>query len=209
MLSKLAGIAVVALSAGLLLAAPAAAGTKTVKGTCNGTAEGVGIGADFSFNGSDFTTSLNTISETATFPTDPSLNGSYTGQSVQDISADTTNHCSFTGAFGEPEGATASHSSATLGPLLGDAEAFNGPDGSASFEFGQTATGCIDLTDGALTFTGTNKLYGGPTGPLKNATGTKTFTIVGLTLAAPASPGYGYFQWGQFKCKVTWYIPSD
>lgn len=209
MQSKLVGIAVAALSVGLLLATPAAqAKTKTVKGTCNSVGEAVSIGSSFSFDGVTVNdASLNTFSGSCNFPTDPSLNGALTGQGVSEYSTDISKSCSFTGAFGEHEPESTTDVTGTL-TLVGSASASNGADGSA-FSFGETGTGCIDLNDGDFTVTETDFLIGGPTGPLKNATGTQTYTNVGFTLApTPTAKSFGFFQWGKVKKdKVSWQIP--
>jgi hypothetical protein len=209
MQSKLVGIAVAALSVCLLLATPAAqAKTKTVKGTCNTVGEAVSIGSSFSFDGVTVNNaSLSTFSGSCNFPTDPNLDGSLTGQSVSEYSTDIGKPCSFTGVFGEPEPASPSDVTGTL-TLVGLASASNGAEGSA-FAFGETGTGCVDDTDGAFTVTETDALLGGPTGPLKNATGTQTYTDVGFTLApAPTAKSFGFFQWGRVKKdKVSWQIP--
>ncbi len=208
MQSKLVGIAVAALSVCLLLATPAAqAKTKTVNGTCNTVGEAVSIGSSFSFDGVKVNNAtLSTFSGSCNFPTDPSLDGSLTGQSVSEYSIDIST-CSFTGVFGEHEPATGTDVTGTL-TLVGSAGASNGADGSA-FSFGETGTGCIDETDGAFTVTETDFLTGGPTGPLKGATGTQTYTNVGFTLApAPTAGSFGFFQWGKVKKdKVSWQIP--
>jgi hypothetical protein len=40
----------------------------------------------------------------------------------------------------------------------------------------------------------------------RQSTGTRTYTTVGVTLSAPTTPGYGFFQWfkstGNFSEKV-------
>ena len=209
MLSKLVGIAVAALSVGLLLATPAAqARTRTVNGTCNTVGEAVSIGGSLSFDGSTVNiATLSTFSGSCNFPTDPDLDGSLTGQSVSEYSTDISKPCSFTGVFGEHEPATSTDVTGTL-TLVGSAGASNGANGSA-FSFGETGTGCVDDTDGAFTVTETDALLGGPTGPLKNATGTQTYTNVGFTLApAPTAKSFGFFEWGRVKKdKVSWQIP--
>jgi hypothetical protein len=212
MLSKLAGItAVLTLWAGLLLATPAAQAapqTKTVKGTFKLSGQGVSIGSSFSFDGvTANNASLNTFSGNNNFPTEPSLNGPFTGQNVAEYSTDITKPCTFTGVFGEPEPSSNTDVTGTL-TLVGFAGASNGALGS-SFAFGQTALGCIDDTDGAFAITQTDSLIGGPTGALKNATGTESYTGVGFTLAPSGAAGsFGFFDWFTIKKgKVTWQIP--
>ena len=163
MLSKLAGIAIVALSVGLLLATPAAqAKTKTVKGTFNVRGESATIFSSFSFDGSKVNDAfLSTFSSTVTFPKDLGLNDSATGQIVSEYSVDISAPCSFTGVFGEHEPAKGSDVTATL-TLVGFAGAVNGTETGSTFAMAKTATGCEDLTNGTFTITQTDSLFGGP-----------------------------------------------
>jgi hypothetical protein len=115
---------------------------------------------------------------------------------VSEYSTDTSKPCAFTGVFGEPEPSSPSDVTGTL-TLVGSASASNGAGGSA-FAFGETGTGCVDDMDGAFTVTETDAFLGGPTGPLKNATGTQTYTDVGFTLApTPTAKSFGFFPVGQ------------
>jgi hypothetical protein len=211
MLSKLTGIAVLAFSASLLLATSAvqAAKTKIVKGTFSNKGEAVSIGSSFSFDGVTVNdASLVSYSGSASFAADPSLNESFTGQAVAEYNTDTSIPCTFIGVFGESEPAKNTDVTGTL-TLVGYAFASNGSNGSTLFGLGQTATGCIDVTDGAYSLVQTDEFKGGPTGPLKNAIGTQTYTNVGLGLAPSGAAGsFGFFQWGMAKRgKITLQIP--
>ena len=195
MISRLTGIAIVAISLGAL-APTADAGT--FKGTFHARSTAVSIGS-VSFDGSSvWTAALGTGSGASVFPTNPSLGGAYSFQGVNEVSTGAT-PCNFTGVFGEAE-------SGVNIDLVGSVTASNGPLGS-TFYAGTSGTGCLSFATGAFTFTETDALFAG-TGVYKGATGHATFTEVGFDLGPPAATGsFGFFDWARSSGKITVILP--
>jgi hypothetical protein len=197
MLSKSAGIAVLTLSAGLLLATAAQAETFKCRSTNTGTA--VSIGGSFSFDGS--TTSiaaLNTFAGHTECKDKESLSGDFHGQGVNEYNIGTT-PCSFTGIFGESENGLDT-------TLVGIVYAIDGPNGS-TFYSGKTESGCFSPTTGAFRATETDQLFAG-TGVFKGATGTTTYTVRGFVLGPPPATGaLGFFEWFRIKGTSTITLP--
>lgn len=107
---------------------------------------------------------------------------------------DITTPCTFKGLFGNTENGNKL-------ALVGLASAFDasgGPLFGATFSVGKTATGCFSLTTGDFSMAETDTFTDG-TGGNRNATGSATYTAVGVTLGAPTAPGYGSFSWFRVK----------
>ena len=101
MLSTSTGVAVLTLSAGLLLATVAEA--KTIKCTVTNRGTAVSIAGTFSFDGSTTSiTALNTFAGSIECEHKHSFSGDFHGQGVNEYSTGTT-PCKFTGIFGESE----------------------------------------------------------------------------------------------------------
>jgi hypothetical protein len=197
MLSRLMGIAVLALSIGSFLVQTADAGT--FKGTFSSKCTDVSINGLLSFDGSTTSSeSLATCSINSIFPTKPILGGPSDLQGVTEFSVVGAS-CTFTGVFGEAEtGVTTS--------AVGALYAQNGLLGSL-FYSNTLGTGCLSLTTGAFTFTETNAIFAG-TGVFKGATGTGSFTLKGFTLGpAPATGAFGFFQWARGNGKINVHLP--
>jgi len=195
MLSRLAGITLLVVSAGWLLAIPAAQAT-TFRGTFITSGEQVGVFSDFSFDGS-----TTNAAELFTGWSTDSLGDAGPTQSVSEYLFDASTSCSFTGFSGVVEtggalsfvgAAGASHS--ISGPLHGD-----------TFAKGESGSGCYNPVTGDFAGTETDLIVGG-TGGNRKATGSSTYAFIGVALSFPISPGYGVFQWsrstGTFKEKV-------
>ena len=197
MLSKSAVIAVLTLSAGLLLATAAQAKTFTCTATDRGTA--VSIGGSFSFDGSKTSiAALNTFAGHSECKHKESLGGDFHGQGVNEYIVGTT-PCSFTGPFGENENGLDTK-------LVGIAYAIDGAKGSA-FYVGKSESGCFSPSTGAFFATETDQLFAG-TGVFAGATGTTTYTVVGFVLGPPPAPGaLGFFEWFQVKGTLTVTLP--
>jgi hypothetical protein len=185
MLSKSAGIAVLTLSAGLLLATVAQAKTFKCTATNRGTA--VSIGGSFSFDGSKTSiAALNTFAGHSECKHKPSLSGDFHGQGVNEYNIGTI-PCTFTGLFGESETGLDT-------TLVGIAYAIDQPNGS-TFYVGKSESGCFSPSTGAFSATETDELFAG-TGVFAGATGTTTYTVVGFVLGPPPATGaLGFFEW--------------
>jgi hypothetical protein len=197
MLSKSAGIAVLTLSACLLLATAAQANTIKCTATNRGTA--VSIGGSFSFDGS--TTSiaaLNTFAGHSECEENDSLSGDFHGQGVNEYNIGTT-PCSFTGVFGESENGLDT-------TLVGIVYAIDQENGSA-FWTGKSESGCFSPSTGAFSATETDELFAG-TGVFAGVTGTTTYTVIGFVLGPAAATGaLGFFEWFQIKGTNTLTLP--
>ncbi len=197
MSSKSAGIAVLTLSVGLLLATAAQAKTFRCTATNRGTA--VGIGGSFSFDGS--TTSiaaLNTFAGNIECKHKHSLSGDFHGQGVNQYNTGTT-PCTFTGLFGETENGLDT-------TLVGIVYAIDQQNGS-TFWSGKSESGCFSASTGAFSATETDELFAG-TGVFAGATGTTTYTVVGFVLGPPPATGAsGFFEWFQIKGTETLTLP--
>jgi hypothetical protein len=197
MLSRLAGIAVLALSLGLFLVPTADAGT--FKGTFSSKCTDVSIDGLLSFDGSSTSAeALVTCSINSIFPTKPILGGASDLHGVTEFSVGVT-PCNFVGVFGEAEnGVTTS--------VVGALYVQDGLSGSL-FYSNTSANGCLSLTTGAYTLTETNAIFAG-IGTFKGATGTGSFTLKGFTLGpAPAAGAFGFFQWAKGNGKITVHLP--
>ena len=86
----------------------------------------------------------------------------------------------------------------TLVGAAGAGHSFGGPLFGDTFFVGSTGTGCFSETTGDFAGTETDLFVGG-TGANKNATGSDTYTFVGVTLAPSAPKSYGFFQWSEAK----------
>jgi hypothetical protein len=197
MLSKSAGIAVLTLSAGLLLATAAQA--KTFKCTATDRGTTVSIGGSFSFDGSTTSTAaLSTFAGHSECKHKESLGGDFHGQAVNEYIIGTT-PCSFTGPFGESENGLDTK-------LVGLASAIDGAKGSA-FYVGKSESGCFSASTGAFFATETDELFAG-TGVFAGATGTTTYTVSGFVLGPPPATGaLGFFEWFQIKGTSTVTLP--
>ena len=197
MRAKSAGIAVLTLSAGLLLATAAQAKTFKCRSTNRGTA--VSIGGSFSFDGS--TTSiaaLNTFAGHTECKHKDSFSGDFHGQGVNEYSIGTT-PCSFTGVFGESENGLDT-------TLVGIVYAIDQEKGS-TFWTGKSESGCFSSSTGAFFATETDELFAG-TGIFAGATGTTTYTVSGFVLGPPPATGaLGFFEWFQIKGTNTLTLP--
>jgi hypothetical protein len=197
MLSKSAGIAVLTLSAGLLLATAAQA--KTIKCTATNRGTAVSIGGSFSFDGS--TTSiaaLNTFAGSIECKHKHSFSGDFHGQGVNEYSTDTT-PCTFTGIFGESENGFDTK-------LVGIVYAIDQENGS-TFWTGKSESGCFNPSTGAFSATETDELVAG-TGVFAGVTGTTTYTVTGFVLGPPPATGaLGFFEWFQIKGTNTLTLP--
>jgi len=193
--SRILQLAIFALLVGLLLAAPAAQAT-TFKGTFTASGETIGVFSDFSFDGST-TNAANLL----TYWTTDSLGDAGPGQSVGEYLFDVSTPCTFKGLSGTKENGAA----LTFVGAAGASHSISGPLHGDTFFMGKSGSGCFDLSTGDFAGTETDLIAGG-TGGNKNATGSTTYTFVGVTLGLPASPGYGSFQWsrstGTFKERV-------
>jgi hypothetical protein len=178
MFAKTASFVTFAFALGLYLEVPAAQ-AKTYKGTFVSSGEAIGVFPEFSFNGSTTNAAvLNTF-----FGTD-SLGDVGPGQGVSQIKADATKpSCMFKGL----SGATESGKGYTLVGSVAAGHASGGPLFGDTFTVGSTATGCFSTTTGDFAGTETDLIVGG-TGANKNATGSLTYSVVGVTLSAPAAP---------------------
>jgi hypothetical protein len=197
MLSKSAGIAVLTLSAGLLLATVAQAKTFKCTATNRGTA--VSIGGSFSFDGSKTSiAALNTFAGHSECKHKPSLGGDSHGQGVNEYNIGTT-PCTFTGIFGESENGVDT-------TLVGIVYAIDQEKGS-TFWTGKSESGCFSPSTGAFSATETDDLVAG-TGVFAGATGTTTYTVVGFVLGPPPATGaLGFFEWFRIKGTSTVTLP--
>jgi hypothetical protein len=197
MLSKSAGIAVLTVSAGLLLATAAQAKTFKCKATNRGTA--VSIGGSFSFDGSKISiAALNTFAGHSECKNKLSLSGDFHGQGVNEYNIGTI-PCTFTGLFGESETGLDT-------TLVGIAYAIDQPNGS-TFYVGKSESGCFSASTGAFFATETDELFAG-TGVFAGATGTTTYTVSGFVLGPPPATGaLGFFEWFQIKGTSTVTLP--
>jgi hypothetical protein len=197
MLAKSAGIAVLTLSAGLLLAPVADAGS--FKGAFHSRCTDINIGGLLSFDGSK--TSLEAqvrCSSKSIFPTNPSFGGASDIDGVTELSVGST-PCSFTGVFGEAEAGVNTN---LVGAVFSEDKLL----GSLFFS-GTSGSGCFSPTTGAFTFTQSNAIFAG-TGVFKGATGSGTYTLTGFTLGPPAAAGaFGFFQWSRANGKETITLP--
>jgi hypothetical protein len=197
MLSRLMTVGVLALSAGLLLAIPSAQ-AKTFKGSFTSSGESIGIFSDFSFDGS--TTNAATLN--TGWGTD-SLGDAGPGQSVSEWLTDAASPCTFKGLSGVAE----SGETLTFVGSAGANHSISGPLSGDTFYQGQSGSGCFSPTTGDFAGTETDLFVGG-TGGNKNATGSSTYTFVGVLLSAPAKPGYGFMQWSKSKGTFTEKVPK-
>jgi hypothetical protein len=197
MLSKSAGIAVLTLSAGLLLATVAQA--KTIKCTATNRGTAVSLGGSFSFDGS--TTSiaaLNTFAGNIECKHKHSFSGAFRGQGMNEYSTGTT-PCTFTGIFGESENGFDTK-------LVGIVYAIDQENGS-TFWTGKSESGCFNPSSGAFSATETDDLVAG-TGVFTGVTGTTTYTVTGFVLGPPPATGaLGFFEWFSIKGTNTLTLP--
>jgi hypothetical protein len=198
MLSKSAVIAVLTLSAGLLLAQVANA--ETFKGTFRSRCTDINIAGLLSFDGSN--TSLEAqvrCSSKSSFPTNPSFGGASNIDGVTELSVVLSTSCSFTGVFGEAE---AGVKTKLVGAVFSEDKLL----GSLFFS-GTSGSGCFSPTTGAFTFTQSNALFAG-TGVFEGATGSGSYTLTGFTLGPPPAAGaFGFFQWSKADGKETITLP--
>jgi len=195
MVSKIGGVTALGLVVALYLAVPAVQ-AKTYKGTFVITGESIDVFDNFSFDGSK----ANSAVLSTGWGTD-SLGDVGPGQSVSEYSIDVATPCTFKGPLGNPEAGV----TLTLVGSVGAGHSSGGPLSGDTSAQGTTGTGCSDLSNGDFLVTETDTLSG-LLSKNKKTTGTRTYTIVGVTLSAPATPGYGFFQWfkstGNFSEKV-------
>jgi len=100
--------------------------------------------------------------------------------------------CTFKGLSGKSE----TGETITLVGAVGASHSISGPLHGDLFIVGKSGTGCFNPANGDSRGTETDLFVGG-TGGNANATGSDTYTFVGVTLSAPSTPGYGLFQWGK------------
>jgi hypothetical protein len=121
---------------------------------------------------------------------------------VSEVSTDATKPCSFKGLSGSTE----SGETYTLVGSVAAGHASGGPLFGDTFSVGKTATGCFNPANGDFAGTETDLIVGG-TGANRNATGSLTYTVVGVTLSAPSTPGYGFFQWFRLRGTFVEMVP--